>query len=881
LCNRLYNASVPVHGESIRSFGDAPKPGSMTSSTRLARTVDLDAARLATEVQLAARFHPDYRPALGRLPAGPQVFHGLPFDLGPSGRTGRWILLDRPTTIDLPAAGAVSHVVVAHLCDAWRDDAGTRPAGLTVGHVVPVGEPLARYTVVDRAGTELSRIVRRRFEINDGLLGWGSGAFAAIPHVANEVIDWRGPHDAQGAGRYAPAGHSGSLTIMPGAYGPNQVGVSDYVPSPTGDALLWLHAIELEPGAEPVAVRLEPLAGGRPGSDVIVAAITLFRGSASPLIRRARVQVRIAGFDDPPEIDLGTIIRTQQAGARLPTGESAPGIVGWGTPRVTGDTTPSSARIVDLTMAPDAGLSLGEWTFPGTDLLVGHALREPGGRGTIELLPPARVPVEVEIVDHATGEHSPGRVRFMAADGRYLPPIGHRDEVNPGFFEDHGGDLILGSAAYAYVPGRFSIDLPVGVVDVELVGGFDRAPHRARVRIDPSTRRLELPLDRTIDLHGGQWVTADSHVHFLAPSTALLEAAAEDIDLVNLLAAQWGDLFTNVTDLEWGSMADPSGRRLVVVGTENRQNMLGHLALLGAHRPTIPFASAGPPEGRLAGALTVLLADWADRCRAAGGLVVGAHFPLPYAEIAADIVAGKIDALETQALAPGLDDPSVVEWYRFLNLGYRLPIVAGTDKMSAEVPIGAVRTYTHLLADGPLTFEAWAEAVRAGRTFVTSGPVLELGVEGREPGDTIRLKSPARLEVTIRARAAQPLLTDLELVVNGRVVAATSSPATTEMNLHETIEIASGAWIAARSRSPSQIESAFTTSMAAHTSAVYVEVEDRPLVAPPGAAEAIEQIIAGARTWVAELAAVEDPRERARMLRFFDASLETFRSRRH
>ena len=101
----------------------------------------------------------------------------------------------------------------------------------------------------------------------------------------------------------------------------------------------------------------------------------------------------------------------------------------------------------------------------------------------------------------------------------------------------------------------------------------------------------------------------------------------------------------------------------------------------------------------MAGALDVLLADWADRCRAAGGLVVGAHFPLPYAEIAADIVAGKIDALETQALAPGLDDPSVLEWYRFLNLGHRLPIVAGTDKMSSEVPIGAVRSYVHLLED--------------------------------------------------------------------------------------------------------------------------------------------------------------------------------------
>ncbi|MGH2465613.1 MAG: CehA/McbA family metallohydrolase, partial [Candidatus Limnocylindrales bacterium] len=359
-----------------------------------------------------------------------------------------------------------------------------------------------------------------------------------------------------------------------------------------------------------------------------------------------------------------------------------------------------------------------------------------------------------------------------------------------------------------------------------------------------------------------------------------LQAAAEDVDLVNLLAAQWGDLFTNVADQPFGSLADPTGRRIIVMGTENRQNMLGHLALLGAHRPVSPLASGGPPEGRMAGALSVLLADWADRCRAAGGLVVAAHFPLPYAEIAADIVAGKIDALETQALAPGLDDPAVLEWYRFLNLGYRLPLVAGTDKMSAEVPVGAVRTYGHLLNDDALSFETWAAAVRAGRTFVTSGPVIELAVDGHEPGALIALPTAGRLEVIVRARAAQPVITDLELVINGRVVAATGDRAGTgELHLHEEVAVAGGAWIAARSRSAAEIRSAFTTSMAAHTSPVYVEVRDSPLVPSDHDAALVEQIILGARTWVAELAAVAQPSERARMVAFFDTSLETLRRR--
>ncbi len=493
---------------------------------------------------------------------------------------------------------------------------GARPAGLAVGHVVPVGEPLARYTIVDRTGRTTSRIIRRRFEVNDGILGWGSGAFAAIPHLENEILDWRGPHAAQGPGRYAATGQSGSLTIMPGTYGGNQVGMSDYVPSPTDDALLWLHAIELDAGSEPVALRLEPLAGGRPGSDLIVAAVTLFRGSANPLARGPRLQVRIGGLDGrPPDVDLGTIIRTLPAPAPLPAGEPGGEIVGWGTARADPEAARPGSSLVDLALSPDAILTLDDWDVPGPDLLAGAPLYDPGRRRSIEVLRPARVPVEVEIVDGTTGERVPGRVRFTAADGRYLPPVGHRDEVNPGFYEDTGGDLILGSSAYAYVPGRFAIELPVGAVEVEVVGGFDRAPHRSRIEVDRSTGHLELPLDRTIDLHGGRWVTADSHVHFLAPSTALLQAAAEDVDLVNLLAAQWGDLYTNVTDLPWGSMADPSGRRMVVVGTENRQNMLGHLALLGAHRPVIPFASAVRPRAGWA-------APWAS-CWPTGRIAAG------------------------------------------------------------------------------------------------------------------------------------------------------------------------------------------------------------------------------------------------------------------
>ena len=413
-----------------------------------------------------------------------------------------------------------------------------------------------------------------------------------------------------------------------------------------------------------------------------------------------------------------------------------------------------------------------------------------------------------------------------------------------------------------------------------MVKGFDHRPVRMVIQVGPETHELSIALDRPIDLRPAGWLSSDSHVHFIAPSTALLQAAAEDVAFVHLLATQLGDHFINVPDLAWGSQVEPGGRHAVIVGTENRQNVLGHLALLGARRPVAPYASGGAPEGRIGQPVSELLADWAAECRSQGGLVVAAHFPLPFAEIAADIVAGEIDAVEMQGFAPGLDSPSILEWDRVLNCGYRLPVLGGTDKMSAEVPVGAVRTYARLDPDVAPTFPAWSAAVRAGRTFATSGPVLELLVDGHEPGAVVSLPaSGGRLAVEVRARAAQPVIRSIELVVNGRVVASERANAETgELRLATNIAIEAGAWIAARALSDRQVYSAFRTSMAAHTSPVYVDVQDRPLLVADDA-QAILAVIDGTGRWLETMAAIDDPVVRARMVARIEASGASLRGR--
>ena len=843
-------------------------------ATPRATVVDLRRQRNATDADLGRRLDPAYRAAVKRAPAGYEVVRGVPFQFGAAGRARRWLLLTEPVSIAVGPVGPISHLVVAHFCDAWRDRDLGRPTDLPIGWVTPVGQPLARYTLELASGRTVASTIRRRFEVNEGIIGWGQNAFAALPHRVDEALDWRGPYPAQGTASYAEAGEAGLLGVLPGSWGPAQTGVADSVPSPTGDLVVWLYVIQVPGGPDVVAsVQVEPLADLDEGGAVVIAGVTAFRGSASPFAvgprRTLRVDARAPGS---LAVDLGHVFRERDAPEPLgSTGSPSPGVIGWGAARDGAGPGFGRAKLVDLALTPDAAITVGTRVVPA-DQLPPEGSIQTYGRLTIESLPTPLHRVDVEIVDAITGRPMPARVRFRASDGRYLPPLGHRDEVNPGLNEDTGADLVVGGATYAYVPGRFPVALPGGSVEVEVVHGFDYRPVRRTIVVGAGRAPVVLELERIAARPDDGWIAVDGHVHFISPTSALLQARAEGVAIVNLLATQWGDHHTSVADLPVAVVADPDGRHLVVMGSENRQNMLGHIGLLGAHDAVLPMASAGPPEARLGDPLDRLIADWADAAHAQGGLAVAVHFPLPYAEVAADIVSGKIDAIELQALTPGVDGPSIREWYRFLACGYRLPVVGGTDKMSAEIPLGAIRTYARLEAGRPPSFDGFASAVKAGRTFVSSGSFITLEVDGREPGDVITLgRGGGTVEVRAEATAAQPVIEALELIHDGAVVASATVGGADHAAVSERIAVSRSGWIAARATSRSEIRSGFSTAMGAHTSPVYMEVPDRPALAADDAA-AIGTIIDGARAWIEGIATVRSAPERARLAAYLSAS---------
>lgn len=480
--------------------------------------------------------------------------------------------------------------------------------------------------------------------------------------------------------------------------------------------------------------------------------------------------------------------------------------------------------------------------------------------------------VHVRVNDAATGQPTPVRVRFVGPNSQYLAPLGRLTEFATGENEDVGGNLQLGPKLYAYTDGSFEISLPAGPITVEISKGPEYWPVTAHVDLPPGKMALRFSIARWSDLRAKGWHSGDTRLHFLSPHGALLEAAAEDVAVANLLAAETfiasgeaqerSRCFPAIPNLLAFSGQQPAVTapgHMVVVNTFNQHPALGSLALLNCHRVVHPLGF-GDWRGD-----NWTLAAWCDQCHRKGGLVVWAdvadHPAAAFGEALADVMHGKIDAIE---VTPPTFGATLSLWYTLLNCGFRVPLVGASGKRSNREPVGSVRTYAQLLPDQELSYQSWIWAIRAGRTFVTTGPLLSLTVNEEPVGSSLpHLTEKANVLVRAEARGITPFH-HLEIVANGEAVATTdpvvepgSSLTTAMLQVH--VPLPAGGWVAARcvGEDPANV--------IAHTSPVYVERE-RPASGPHPDVLASESRLQAnllkALAWVADCANCQSDRER-------------------
>ncbi len=778
-----------------------------------------------------------------RLPSGQQALRGIPFLLGPEGPERKsWIALSRGSrawaapSVEIGIDAAAQYLCLAQFCD-W-DENEIHPADPSV--IERVGQTLAEAVLVYEDAPEVKLPIRRRFEVSALSTPFGHQCFAAISHPESFPRKLSDP--------------------LPNGKGWG--GLQSTVWDMSGDPpLVWLCALpNPQPERKIRSLRLEAAGANL----LMVCGLTLCHGAEHPLRRERRALYRIT-LPEPSEesqwkvsVDLGVVARTYT----LPPFEPGQWLHAPDAGLGERHKRPAAAPCLYAEVSANRGATLtlhnnrsgASWAFDLSNVAAGRDIVARPDAARVEVLESHKTWLHGTVVEKGASQPIPVRIAFRSEDGRYIPPYGHRTEINDAFFQDYGADLKLLDSSFAYVDGTFQVELPVGAVYVELSKGFEYEAVRQRLAIRPGQRELRLEIPRHTNLRAKGWVTADTHVHFLSPSTAMLESQAEGLNLVNLLAAQWGDLFTNVGDLAHGPLISPDRETIVWPGTENRQHLLGHLGLLGGHgHPVYPMSAAGPGEAYFGDPLWSSIADWAEACRKREGIAVAPHFPYPTGEIAADIVLGKIDAVELPFRDGVFDTLRFNDWYRYLNCGYRVPAVGGTDKMGAYMPAGAARTYAWIGA-GEFSFAAWADAVRRGRTFTTTGPLLLFEAAGAKPGDEIAMRpGGGTVEARVEALSFVPFHR-VELVWNGNVVASRDEPAgTRRLVLEEKVKVPGSGWLAARCSSTLGPTTSWSLAIAAHTSPVYFRVPGDELFSAPAAAYFLT-LVDGAELWVRSLA---------------------------
>lgn len=490
--------------------------------------------------------------------------------------------------------------------------------------------------------------------------------------------------------------------------------------------------------------------------------------------------------------------------------------------------------------------------------------------------------VHVRVNDAATGQPTPVRIRFFDVASTAYVPFGRVSPFATGPGTDVGGSVQIASESWHYIDGTCEVALPQGVVTVEVRKGPEYSPLRQTMELGPGQISMRLAVSRWINLRAERWFSGDTRVLELSPHGALLEAAAEDVAVVNLLAYERPPApdrpaaSPNLLAFSGSRAALENPGHIVAVNTLNAHPILGTVALLNSHRPVFPLRFGAPDQFD-----HWSVADWCDQCHRKKGLVVWpdagrSSSDRPQGEALAALLLGKIDALEINRF-PEPEPANLGDYYRFLDCGLRLPLVGGSGKDSNGMALGAVRTYARLLEGEGLSYRAWVEAVRAGRTFVTNGPLLTFQADEKEPGETVAVEKGKTVRYRAEARGTTPF-DCVEVLFNGTVLAAKPASGNRQATLLEGAFTPAGpGWLAARCWGLEYVPGG--QCVYAHSSPIYLSVPGQALSPDAATVEYLSTILNRTRQWVVRDARCETEQQRDHLLEVLDAGLTELQRR--
>jgi hypothetical protein len=327
------------------------------------------------------------------------------------------------------------------------------------------------------------------------------------------------------------------------------------------------------------------------------------------------------------------------------------------------------------------------------------------------------------IVRDFHGLQIPGRIRFTVADARTGKPLDARVSIADGqrpFVEFLGRTTFFtelerkGELEVPIAPGKYRFSISAG-------GGFLARRQAVEVLVAPGqVQASAVTVTPLFDPPSRQWYSADLHHH-----ADQAEAVTPPADLARAqLAAGLDLLFVSDHD------STVNHRILQAIADRRAMPFIPGIELSASwgHFNAYPLL----PNRTLAiDTATATIDDILHEGRRQGAIVVQVNHPfIPYGyftSVGAGVAPGgfnpAFDLIEINAEAPADDGKVLRALWNFWNAGHRYYLAAGTDTHDVwHDESGAVRTFAHV--DGPVTARSYAQALKEGHGYVTSGPLV-------------------------------------------------------------------------------------------------------------------------------------------------------------
>lgn len=405
-------------------------------------------------------------------------------------------------------------------------------------------------------------------------------------------------------------------------------------------------------------------------------------------------------------------------------------------------------------------------------------------------------------------------------------------------------------------PGR-PVLVPEGSVTITVSHGPEWIPAMVTMSLDRDTV-VRVTLERLVDLRARGRYAGELHAHTRHPPVqfpvsaewARRVAQAEDLAVLHLLDQAEG----------FAGAPHPASDDTTVVycSYEHRNQTYGHVTLAGLREHVTDVCCLSPE------APWPMLVDLAERVAGPGrALFVLAH---PHTTDAYDFDAdwpgaglgreypvaaalGRLDGFDVVSLS---NEPNArwQDWADAVSSGLVLTPTAGSDAVMnwfQHPPPGIWRVVADLGPGASLDYDDWVEAVRAGRTFVTSLPLVPaFEVGGRRPGEALEVPGET-LDAEVRIEAACVTgLSRVEIVsdrggvwaidLGGRV------PAPLAWDTTFTLHAATPAWVGLRVDGIAGHRVLLGLPAVAHTNAIRLTRDGGPRRVPEACGRMLDRI---------------------------------------